>query len=584
MKTIKNDDWVYPKNTIPPKWVVEKIISAENVCLSSTKETRNKNMREWFKKNIPVDFDFPLNKSNLTPLLQKLYDKFGADQYNDWLYFFTIIGGVCATVKGVTLNLETLLPPKWVIEERDKLVKQLKNKEISEVEFEEKLDKLGQKYIDYLKEIDDGSADIILSGSKGKASDIRKMILGVGLSITYEGKVNDVIDKSGVEGLDATQYYNYSSPAALTQYNKSVKTADPGYLIKLLILVLGNIKLSRIYDCKATKGVTLPIENKQLIKDLEGKRIMKGTLKEGNKVTFRSALYCEAEDGICTVCYNELYVKRFGIEPGTNIGLKASSAFATPLTGLALKGSHIGVSLNKEAVNFKKDIKSKELHQYFDIQEDKIIAKYKSVVTINKEDYIDDNLIDNGDSLSIASVDIEVNDKLFTIDLGYNINLQKTEHYKEDKNEITIIYDPDDVIITGEYKDTATSVAHLKRLLNGGIKHIKGISHLLLALHNELSKNGPAPIHHLELMLHNLFVEFDDKHKMWIPVRLGDKKYTPDHRIDLITAIHRLTGAEAEIAGYQNKVVMQQINTKKPTESDYSKLMRGDIEDMEGPK
>ena len=298
MAIYKNPEWRYPTNTIPSKESRDLIVALENVILNSKKETRNTEFRKSFNKLMPVSATFPLDKKNLSDFLNRLYDKV-PEKFHEYIYVLTLIGGVAATVKGLTVNETTLMPPKWVLEERDNILKKYHEKKIDVLEFENQLTKLGDKYIDYLKKQDDGTADIILSGTKGSAKDIRKMILGVGLSIDYKNEVNDVIDKAGVEGLEQTQFFNYSSPALLTQYNKSIGTADPGYLIKLLILSAGNIKLSKVEDCGTKKYMSLTITSDKMIDGLQGKEIISGQLKKGSTVKFRSAFYCNAPDGIC---------------------------------------------------------------------------------------------------------------------------------------------------------------------------------------------------------------------------------------------------------------------------------------------
>jgi hypothetical protein len=70
----------------------------------------------------------------------------------------------------------------------------------------------------------------------------------------------------------------------------------------------------------------------------------------------RSPMYCKAEDGICSTCYNPSFVERMNLHDTSGIGLLASTSTAVLLTNMTLKAAHYGLSLNKTTIDFTNDI------------------------------------------------------------------------------------------------------------------------------------------------------------------------------------------------------------------------------------
>jgi DNA-directed RNA polymerase subunit beta' len=204
------------------------------------------------------------------------------------------------------------------------------------------------------------------SGAKGSADDLRKLLIAIGLSINAKGEINDVIDRSGSEGLDPTQFFNYTSQAIVSQYKKSSETAIPGYLIRQLNTIASGVVLSSETDCGSNQFLKMKILDKKMLRSLSGKMIKAGSgLRElseketdmiGRSVQMRSPLYCKAQDGICATCYNPSFVDKMNLENNAGIGLLASTSLATFLTNLTLKAAHTGLSLDREEANIEQDI------------------------------------------------------------------------------------------------------------------------------------------------------------------------------------------------------------------------------------
>jgi len=133
--------------------------------------------------------------------------------------------------------------------------------------------------------------------------------------------------------------------------------------------VTEGVKLSATKDCGTKKYLTIEVKDKDVLESIKGRHIVgvggsisyvdsKNLKLIGKTLKLRDPLFCLAEDGICQNCYNDTFVKNMKLKPGSNIGLIASSGLLGGLVNLTLKGSHTGVSLNQEEINFDKDLEN----------------------------------------------------------------------------------------------------------------------------------------------------------------------------------------------------------------------------------
>jgi len=376
---------VIPEAFKEPEWVQETYTKFTDVFKNNFKQ--NSRIDTKLVRGLVSDiiFDgklkipFPLNKKNVGRTLSQAYEAFDNEEFQWRYYLFYRISFFLSSFTGTSFTPESLrLPTVFIPKKKDildkyhtKLVEARnqtdRDKAIHWVDGA--LKKLAKEVLEYFREHPNEYpvVDLLDSGAKGSEDDLRKLLIAVGLSINSKNEVNDVIDRSGAEGLNPTQFFSGSSQSIVAQYKKSGETAIPGYLIRSLNTIASGVQLSKMSDCGTKRYLSVKVQSEGLLGAIEGKMRWTGsTLKEitkqdtdlvGTRVKLRSPLYCKATDGICATCYNPSYVERMNLTENAGIGLLASTSNATLLTNLTLKSAHTGLSLSKKEVDLTNDIK-----------------------------------------------------------------------------------------------------------------------------------------------------------------------------------------------------------------------------------
>jgi DNA-directed RNA polymerase subunit beta' len=370
-----NSKIIIPNAFRPPEWFFKtKDIFRKEILESIKKngfldkELVRKMLNEVLENKVKIKF--PLNDINVKKLYADMYDIFEDDVFI-WKYQLIYeIGFFLSTLKPSSFSPESMILPEEFKKEKERIRLQYENspkKEKDIIKANKELDNLAEKVMEYFRKNNISVADLIDSGSKGSVDDIRKLLLGVGLSINAKGEINDVILKAHSEGLDKTQFFNYSSQGIVSLYSKSMNTAKPGYLIRQLYTIMETLNLSKLNDCGTKKYFEFKIpkgkDGKKILFNLKGRVLDTGDIIDhedesylGKKVKLRSPLYCQARDGICKTCYNPKAVEELKMVPGSKVGQMSVASLAESLVNLTLKASHVGLSLDTEEIDLTKDV------------------------------------------------------------------------------------------------------------------------------------------------------------------------------------------------------------------------------------
>lgn len=160
--------------------------------------------------------------------------------------------------------------------------------------------------------------------------------------------------------------------------------------------------------------------------------------------------------------------------------------------------------------------------KYLEITENKIIAKHNCHISVNFDDFSDDDIVNSGEQLLIPGmleVFIPELDDFCPININYGIFLHKTEQTQETDKFININYNIGETIITGDYVKTSFNMGFLLKLLHGQIKYITDSTILLNVLHNTFPE---ADLVHLELIISNMVRDKDDPNLL-ARYKTGDK-------------------------------------------------------------
>ncbi len=373
-----NQEFVYPKQRKVPDWVVKNLTEFHTRIKTAT----SKNLSEYQLQDELIEIiedtilhpkikiTKALSSKEILNVLNKT-DKLTNDTEFMWRYYLLMQAGfTLSSIIPSSFQPETLELPKEFVLEKDKLVKTYEASEKTTddaMKFQEGITKIAEKVKKYFEDNSIHIVDLMNSGAKGNVGHIQSLLLSVGLSINSFGEINDVISNSHAEGMTQTQFFNGSSQAIQALYAKSAETAKPGYAGRKLSAVAEGVKLSSSKNCGTTNYLELRIRDSKMLEAVIGRyyksklgverQIDESSDLIGDVIKLRSPLYCKAKDGICERCYNELFVQRLKMTAGENIGLLAATGLTGSLVNLTLKKSHTGIKLDKEAVDFRQEIK-----------------------------------------------------------------------------------------------------------------------------------------------------------------------------------------------------------------------------------
>ena len=332
------------------KWSKEDPVKVGGKILTIGKIEVNKVLPKEYQV-----WDKPFDKSTLKELFQKLgkeKPKESAKIANK----LKDLGNNHSYKRGFTLGLSDLDIDKKkkdrIYQSYEKKLEKLKKGESPFEVFSKAEDKV---YKEIVKDNPDNAfVQMHESGAKGGADNLRQVLAGPGLLTDNKGKVvKTPVTHSYAEGLDTAEYWTAMYGARKGMIDRAKSTAEPGAFTKELInntldwLITEKDCKTKEYLEKQTRdkaikyrvlaqsviknGTTLAkkgdIISPKLIKDFKKQKV--------EKVQVRSPLKCEADEGICAMCYG---ANEDGNLPskGENVGIIAGHAMTEPSTQMTI--------------------------------------------------------------------------------------------------------------------------------------------------------------------------------------------------------------------------------------------------------
>ena len=217
------------------------------------------------------------------------------------------------------------------------------------------------------------------SGARGNQDQMRQLAGMRGLMAKPSGEIIETpIIASFREGLDVSQYFNSTHGARKGLADTALKTANYGYLTRRLVDVVQDVIISE-NDCGTVDGVELthlikggeikmrlaervlgrvtlypvfhPETNELLFpaNTLVDEHVAKVLDEVGiNSLTMRSALTCQSERGICSLCYGRDLARGHMVNIGETVGIIAAQSIGEPGTQLTMRTFHIGGTASRE--------------------------------------------------------------------------------------------------------------------------------------------------------------------------------------------------------------------------------------------
>jgi DNA-directed RNA polymerase subunit beta' len=218
-------------------------------------------------------------------------------------------------------------------------------------------------------------AMMINSGAKGNIKQVSQMSGIRGLMADPTGKTIELPIRSNFrEGLNVLEYFISTHGARKGLADTALRTADSGYLTRRLVDVSQDVIVS-MYDCGTEQGIVLResdaseggriteafsrrvigrtaqapvvhpetgeiiVERNQELDEVRSRAIGSSGVKE---VYVRSPLACEAQFGVCQLCYGRNLANGKLVEIGEAVGIIAAQSIGEPGTQLTMRTFHTG--------------------------------------------------------------------------------------------------------------------------------------------------------------------------------------------------------------------------------------------------
>ncbi|WP_417743789.1 DNA-directed RNA polymerase subunit beta' [Salipiger sp.] len=211
------------------------------------------------------------------------------------------------------------------------------------------------------------------SGARGSVTQMKQLGGMRGLMAKPNGDIIETpIISNFKEGLTVLEYFNSTHGARKGLSDTALKTANSGYLTRRLVDVAQDC-IVRMRDCGTDRAITAEaaVNDGEVVSSI-GERILgrvaaedimrPGTdevlVREGQLIDermadaiedaavqtarIRSPLTCEAEEGVCAMCYGRDLARGTMVNTGEAVGIIAAQSIGEPGTQLTMRTFHIG--------------------------------------------------------------------------------------------------------------------------------------------------------------------------------------------------------------------------------------------------
>ncbi len=211
------------------------------------------------------------------------------------------------------------------------------------------------------------------SGARGSPAQMKQLGGMRGLMAKPSGEIIETpIISNFKEGLTVLEYFNSTHGARKGLADTALKTANSGYLTRRLVDVAQDC-IVREHDCGTELSITAePAVNDGEVVATLGERVLGRVIAEDVMVPgtdevlaargelvderladrieeaavasmkIRSPLTCEAEEGVCALCYGRDLARGTIVNVGEAVGIIAAQSIGEPGTQLTMRTFHIG--------------------------------------------------------------------------------------------------------------------------------------------------------------------------------------------------------------------------------------------------
>ena len=342
-----------------------------------------------FNEVLPEDLPFQnytMDRPALRRLVALVYRELGSEATAEVVDRIKEVGFRFATQSGVTIAIHEIVVPhhkKELIAEADQLVADLEDQyQMGLITEEERYQGAVEVWSETTRRIENDIAESLSeygslnymasSGTKGNITQIRQMAGMRGLMADPHGQIiPEPIRASFREGLTVLEYFISTHGARKGLADTALRTADSGYLTRRLIDVSQDVIIGD-NDCETTTGLWIEQRDERetmedfrdrivgryaaapVTDDSTGEIIVDRNEEideaaadrleaiEVARVYVRTPMSCEAERGICQLCYGRDLARGELVRPRTAVGIIAAQSIGEPGTQLTMRTFHTG--------------------------------------------------------------------------------------------------------------------------------------------------------------------------------------------------------------------------------------------------
>lgn len=338
-------------------------------------------------------YNIPQSSKELARVISDCYELQGRRATIDLLDKMMRLGFEESTLSGLSFAADDLITPpekKEILENGDKDVQRIQEQyDYGQLSDEERYNKIldvwtrvrtevtakmleafknDQRYPGYVNPV----YLMAHSGARGGEEQIRQLAGLRGLMAKPNGKIIETPVKANfLEGLNVLEYFSSTHGARKGLSDTALKTAESGYLTRKLADVAQNCVVT-MRDCGTSQGVikgvlgegdkkvplsesilgrvsrvniSNPVTDEVIVRENEliTVEIARKIEELGiEKIRVRSPMTCEAELGVCALCYGmDLSTSKL-VEEGMAVGIIAAQSIGEPGTQLTMRTFHIG--------------------------------------------------------------------------------------------------------------------------------------------------------------------------------------------------------------------------------------------------
>ncbi len=223
---------------------------------------------------------------------------------------------------------------------------------------------------------------MIDSGARGSKDQVRQLAGMRGLMAKPSGEIIETpITSNFREGLTVLQYFISTHGARKGLADTALKTANAGYLTRRLIDVAQDVMIKE-YDCGTVESILVSglvdsggdviarvaervlgrVASEDVLDPASGECIVRANQEIDERfcsaideagsiaeIKIRSVLTCEAQVGVCTLCYGRNLATGKLVNIGEAVGIIAAQSIGEPGTQLTMRTFHIGGAASQRA-------------------------------------------------------------------------------------------------------------------------------------------------------------------------------------------------------------------------------------------